>query len=208
MESLAFSIYKIISSTNRNNFTSPFPIWLPFLPSFSFFFFVWLSWPEIPMLCWLKCGKSGHPCLVSDCKWKAFSFLLVSMGFPGGSVGKEPACSAGDTRDTGLILGSGRTLGGGHGNTPHYFCLENPMDRGVWWDTVHGVAESWTWLRDWAHRAHDHCGLVIYGLYYLEACSLYIPFVVLFYHKWMLNFVRCSFLYLLRWTCGFNSWFC
>ena len=65
-------------------------------------------------------------------------------GFPGGSVGKEPACNAGDTRDTGLILGSGRTPGGGHDNTPHYFCLENPMDRRAWWDTDHGVAESWT----------------------------------------------------------------
>ena len=75
---------------------------------------------------------------------KAFNFLLVSMGFPGGSVGKEPACNAGDTRDTGLILGSGRTPGGGHDNTPHYFCLENRMDRRAWWDTDHGVAESWT----------------------------------------------------------------
>ena len=45
-------------------------------------------------------------------------------------------------RDTGLILGSGRSPGGGHGNPLQYSCMENPMDRGAWWATVHGVPES------------------------------------------------------------------
>ena len=45
------------------------------------------------------------------------------MGFPGGSAGKESACSAGDL---GLISGLGRFPGGGHGNPFWYFCLENP----------------------------------------------------------------------------------
>ena len=53
------------------------------------------------------------------------------MGFPGGSVGKEPACHAGDARDTALIPGSGRSPGGGHGKPLQYSCLENPMDRGA-----------------------------------------------------------------------------
>ena len=44
--------------------------------------------------------------------------------------------------DTGLIPGSGRSPGGGHGTPLQYSCLENPMDRGACWATVHGVAES------------------------------------------------------------------
>ena len=49
-------------------------------------------------------------------------------GFLGGSVGKESACNA---EDLGLIPGSGRSPGGGHGNPFQYSCLENPMDRGA-----------------------------------------------------------------------------
>ena len=60
------------------------------------------------------------------------------MGFPAGSDDKESACNAGDT---GLIPGSGRSPGEEHGN-PFQYCLENPMDRGAWWATVHEVAES------------------------------------------------------------------
>ena len=65
-----------------------------------------------------------------------------------GSVDKESACNAGDTEDAGLIPGSGRSLGGGHGNPLQYSCLENPMDRGVWWATVHGITKSQTGLND------------------------------------------------------------
>ena len=50
------------------------------------------------------------------------------MGFPGGASGKEPAASAGDVRDMGLIPGSGRSPGEGNGNPLQYSCLENPMD--------------------------------------------------------------------------------
>ena len=66
------------------------------------------------------------------------------MGFPGGSVGKESAFNAGDTVDESLIPGSGRFLGGGHGNPLQYSCLEDPMDRGARWATVHRVAKSQT----------------------------------------------------------------
>ena len=66
------------------------------------------------------------------------------MGFPGGSVVKNPPANAGDARDAGSISGSGRSPGGGHGNPLKYSCLENPMDRGAWWDTVHGTAKSYT----------------------------------------------------------------
>ena len=64
------------------------------------------------------------------------------LGFPNGSAGKESSYSAGDTGDAGLIPGSGRSPGGGHGNPLQYSCLENPMDRGAWRGSMHGVAES------------------------------------------------------------------
>ena len=56
---------------------------------------------------------------------------------------KNPPASAGDLRDAGSIPGSGRSPGEGHGNPLQYSCLENPMDRGAWWATGHGVAKSW-----------------------------------------------------------------
>ena len=54
---------------------------------------------------------------------------------------KNPPASAGDARDLGTILGLGRSPGRGNGNPLQYSCLENPMDRGVQWVTIHGVAE-------------------------------------------------------------------
>ena len=59
-------------------------------------------------------------------------------------VVKNPPANAGDIRDPSLIPGLGRSLGGGHGNPLQYSCLENPMDRGAWRVTVHGVAKSQT----------------------------------------------------------------
>ena len=79
--------------------------------------------------------------------------------FPGSSDGKESACSAGDL---GLTPGLGRSPGGGHDNPLQYSCLENPMDWGAWWASVHGVqrvghdwatkhntAQSFYWLSRW-----------------------------------------------------------
>ena len=64
-------------------------------------------------------------------------------GFPGGSDNKESTCNAGDL---GLIPGWGRSPGKGNGNPLQYSCVENPMDGGAWWATVHRVAKSWTRL--------------------------------------------------------------
>ena len=75
------------------------------------------------------------------------NYLHVStyLGFPGGSVVKNPPDNA---RDVGSIAGLGRSLGKGNGNPLQYSCLGNPMDRGAWWATVHGVTKSWTQLRN------------------------------------------------------------
>ena len=69
--------------------------------------------------------------------------IIVSKGFPGGSEVK--ACNVGDL---GSIPGSGRSPGEGNGNPLQYFCLENPMDGGAWWATVHRVAKSQIRLSD------------------------------------------------------------
>ena len=59
---------------------------------------------------------------------------------------KNPPATAGDTRDSGSIPGSGRSPGVGNGNPLQYSCLKNPMDRGAWWATDHGIAKSRTQL--------------------------------------------------------------
>ena len=69
---------------------------------------------------------------------------IVLNCFPSGFVGKEPACNAGDTRDTALIPGSGRSPGGGQGNPLQYSCLENLVDRGAWRAGVRRVVKSQT----------------------------------------------------------------
>ena len=61
---------------------------------------------------------------------------------------KNLPANAGDARDMGLVPESGRSRGVGNGNPLQYSCLENSMDRGTWWATVHGVTKSWTQLRD------------------------------------------------------------
>ena len=57
---------------------------------------------------------------------------------------KKSTCNSGDIRDAGLIPGSGRSPGEGHGNPLQWFCQENPMDRGDWKATIHGVTKSGT----------------------------------------------------------------
>ena len=68
-------------------------------------------------------------------------------GFPGGTNGKELPANAGDIRAWDSIFASGRSPGERHGNQLRYSCLENPMDRGAWRATVHGVAKSRTRMK-------------------------------------------------------------
>ena len=72
-------------------------------------------------------------------------------GFPGGTAVKNLPANARDTRDTGLILGSGRSPGGGNGNPFQDSCLGNPTDRGAWQATVHEVEKGRTQLRTHTH---------------------------------------------------------
>ena len=66
---------------------------------------------------------------------------------------KNPPDNPGDIRDTGSIPGLGRSPGERTGNPLQYSCLENPIDRGAWGTTVHGVAKSWTRLKQLSTQA-------------------------------------------------------
>ena len=65
--------------------------------------------------------------------------MFLFMGFHGGSVVKNPSAIVGDM---GSIPGSGKSPGEGNGKLLQYSCLENSMDRGVWWATVHGITKE------------------------------------------------------------------
>ena len=80
--------------------------------------------------------------------------------FPGGSDGKESACSTGNP---GSIPGSGRSPGGGHGNSLQYSCLENRRDRGAWWAIAPGVTESD--MAEVTEHTHTHREVFVYSIY-------------------------------------------
>ena len=86
-------------------------------------------------------------------------------------VAKNLPANAGNIRDTGSIPGWGRSPGGGHGNSLQYSCLQNPIDRGDWWATVHGVTESDTTER----LSTEWSLLLIHRELFLGACPLYLP---------------------------------
>ena len=88
---------------------------------------------------------AGH---ISGLNFHIYQQIALDLVFPGGSDGEESAYNAGDP---GLIPGSGRSPGEGNGNLLQYFFLENPMNRGAWWATVHGVTKSQTCLSDYVH---------------------------------------------------------
>ena len=90
-------------------------------------------WPA-RLLCPSLCLSRSHP--------NYYRTVWSSGDLPGGSAVKNPPAG-----DMGWIPGWGRSPGGGHDNPLHYSCLENPMDRGAWRVTVHGVAKSQTWLK-------------------------------------------------------------
>ena len=106
-------------------------------------------WPRL----WKSCTETVNVCIhevldperatspVSIFSWLSENSPPYMMGFPGGSDGKESACNAGDP---GSSPGLGRSPGEGHGNPLQDSSLENPVDRGACWATVHGVTKSRT----------------------------------------------------------------
>ena len=105
-------------------------------------------------------GDLGHQGTVRQLDDKHIS---CSLAYPVVLVVKNPPASAGDVRDTGLIPGSGRFPGGGHGKPLQYSCLGNSMDKGAWQATVHRVTKSQTWLKRLSMHACTRTGITVSG---------------------------------------------
>ena len=121
----------------------------------------------LPILVFLPGESHGQRSLVGyspwDCRvrhdWATNTFFSLFINwvlrFSWASlvvrVVKNLLANAEDSSILGSILDSGRSAGGGNGNPLKYSCLENPMDGGAWWATVHGVAKNQTWLSDFTH---------------------------------------------------------
>ena len=111
---------------------------------------------------------TSKSCQIS-CKYWLFHFYLSRISShptsrnlpltewlrPSGS--KEPTFNPGDKRDAGWIPGSGRSPGRENGNPPQYPCPENSMDSGAWQAYIHGVAKSWTCLKQLS--IHTYCNM-------------------------------------------------
>ena len=132
-----------------------------------------ISWKR-----YLGCkGKSTHQSTTHG----LVVYLSNLWGFPGGSDGKASAYSVGDL---GLISGLGRSPGKGNGNPLQYSCLENSMDWGAWWATVHGVAKSPTWLSDFTHSWLFYCMILWIQQTYLLFFFFFLIFHIPSKRKW------------------------
>ena len=100
----------------------------------------WITWADSRMH---SVSKLSSSIAIKHTYFNITVVLYYILGFPRSSVGKESPCNAGDL---GSIPGTGRSSGEGNGHPPQYSCLENPMDGGSLWATVHEVTESdMTW---------------------------------------------------------------
>ena len=97
---------------------------------------------QVPSLSWEDLLEKR---MTTICSVLIYSLISDCLGFSGGSDGKEFACNAGDP---GSIPGLGRSPGVKNGYPLQYSCLENSVNRGAWWATVHGIAKSWTQLHN------------------------------------------------------------
>ena len=127
---------------------------------------LWFSvvWPWCAFvqdcLCLFYLMSSEHVLSIHFCLFSNLGTFLSFLGFPYGSAGKESTCNVGDL---GLIPGLGRSPGEGKGYPLQYSGLENSMDQGAWWATLHGVPKSWAGLSDF-HFFIFPCSLCRYQL--------------------------------------------
>ena len=150
----------------------------PHLPS-SENFFIFLNWNSIlskqklPFSLPSPIPVAGnHPstfCLCKFPRWLSDKESACQCRRPKTVIKNLPA-NAGDLRDAGLIPGSGRSLGEGNGNQLKDSCLENPMDRGAWRATVHGVAQRQAKLRWLSMHTARHLGRIAVFVLLWLAC--------------------------------------
>ena len=107
----------------------------------------WLQRSFAYIIYFASYNSNGSPLhLIIELEWRP-------LELPRWCSGKDLPTNSGDTRDTGAVLipGSGRSPGGGHGNPLQYSCLEDSVERGSWWATVHGITKSHT---QWSRHTH------------------------------------------------------
>ena len=112
-------------------------------------------WGRTRLSYWHLNSDGQPPLIISN-----VCVCVCVYGVPQWLSSKESACDAGIEGGMGLIPRWERSLGGGHGNPLQYSCLENPLDVGAWWATVHRVAKSQAWLK-WLstqHRTYMYIG--------------------------------------------------
>ena len=141
---------------------------LSFKPAFSLSSFTFIKRPFSSLLSAVRVVSCAYlrlliflpAILIPACALSspAFHMMYSIYSFPGSLDSKASAYNAGDP---GSIPGSGRSPGEGNGNPLQYSCLENPMDRGAWWATVHGVWKSRT-------RLSDFSSLLLHSVYKLN----------------------------------------
>ena len=123
-------------------------------------------------ICRFLCGQKKKNSNLVSIRCFPYSHPLLFMICSPWLSGEESAYNAGVTGATGSIPGPGRAPGGGHGNPLQYSCLENPMDRGAWQATVHGVTKNWIRLRRHGTRTHS-----------IVCCSLVYPCLLFLFHE-------------------------
>ena len=125
------------------------------------------------------------------------NYLLAGASQVALVVKNQPA-NAGDIREAGSIIGSGRFPGGGHGNPLQYCCLENPKDRGSWWVTVHRVAKSRTQLKGLiTQHTSFSCVDSFHQMYVFIAWISAFIFILSFFHFLWVLFLLFFFLFFL-----------
>ena len=124
-------------------------------------------------------------------------YYCIFKGFPGGSEVKASPSNAGDL---GSIPGLGRFPGGSHGNPLQYSYLENPMDWGAWWATVHRAVKSQTRLWMHAHMLYKRAWSLLLDKHRIWFCFLVLPLINCF------NFSSFSFSFCTQSTKGQVNW--
>ena len=110
---------------------------------------------------WSQEGEGGQVWVTQTRSTVSFPFLKSlrwgSQGFQGATVVKNLPSYTRDAREKGSVLGLGRSPGEENSNPLQYSCLEDSMDRGAWWATVHGVTKSQIWLSTHTYNNNTTC---------------------------------------------------
>ena len=167
---------------------------LPLLPScwgFSFALGCWVSPQSRPSAMQSQLHRPpffwGFSALGCGIYMSVYTFKASQVAL----VVKKLPANTGDVRDASLILGSGRSLGGGHGNPFPYSYLTNLMDGAAWWATDHRDAKSQTWLKQL--NTHAYTFNIWYGWMYTDIYLFYLNVIILFRGPYLIRWFQVYF---------------